>query len=70
MVKFAHSALVAQGSQDWIPGADLAPVVKPCCGGISHKAEERLAQMLAQRQSSSHTHTHTHTHTKPPDKYC
>ena len=30
----------AQGSQVWIPGADLAPFIRPRCGGIPHKVEE------------------------------
>ena len=40
VVKFAHSASVAQGSRAWIPGADLAPLIKPHCGCIPHKTEE------------------------------
>ena len=32
MVKFACSASAAQGSPVWIPGVDLAPLVKLCCG--------------------------------------
>ena len=40
MVKFVHSTSVAQGSQVWIPGTDLAPLVKPCCGRIPHNMEE------------------------------
>ena len=52
MAKFLHSALVARGSQVQILGTDLAPIVKGCCGGVPHKTG-RLAQMLAQRQSSS-----------------
>ena len=54
VVKFVHSALVAQGSWVWIPGADLHT------GSSSHAVEAshtqnrgRLAQMLAQGQSSS-----------------
>ena len=34
VVKFTHSALAAWGSQVQIPGVDLAPFVKPCCGGV------------------------------------
>ena len=33
-VKFAHSALVAQGSQVQIPGTDPGPLVRPCCSSI------------------------------------
>ena len=40
MVKFAQSTSVAKGSQVQIPGADLALLIKPCCGGIPHKIEE------------------------------
>ena len=31
-VKCAHSTLAAWGSLVWIPGVDMAPLVKPCCG--------------------------------------
>ena len=31
VVKFAHSALAAQGSLVQIPGADMAWLCKPCC---------------------------------------
>ena len=37
MVKVAHFASVAQASQVRIPRTDLAPLIKPCCGGIPHK---------------------------------
>ena len=40
VVRFMHSASLAQGSQVRIPGVDLAPLVKPHCGGIPHKIEE------------------------------
>ena len=40
VVKFACSASVAWGSQVWIPGVDLAPLIKPRYGGIPHKIEE------------------------------
>ena len=41
MVKFAHSTSVAQRSPVEIPGADMAPFVKPCCGRRpTYKAEE------------------------------
>ena len=40
MVKFARSAWVARGSQVGLLGADIALLVKPCCGGIPHKVEE------------------------------
>ena len=40
VVKFACSASAAQGSQVRIPGADLALVIKPHCGGIPHKIGE------------------------------
>ena len=32
MVKCARSTSVAQGSLVQIPGTDMAPFVKPCCG--------------------------------------
>ena len=41
VVKFIHSTLAAQGSLVWILGVDLAPLIKPCCGGVPHiKIEE------------------------------
>ena len=40
VVKSVCSALVAWGSQVWIPGKDLALLVKPRCGGIPHKTEK------------------------------
>ena len=40
-VKFAHSALAAQGSLVQIPSADMAPLGKPCCFGRPiYKVEE------------------------------
>ena len=57
MVEFAHSASVAQGSWVWIPGTDVTPLVKPCCGSVPHEIEEDWEQMLAQGQSSSKTKT-------------
>ena len=41
VVKFARSALVARGSPVQIPGVDMAPLVKPCCGRHpTYKLEE------------------------------
>ena len=39
VVKFVCSILVAQGSQVQILVVDLAPPIRPCCGGIPHKTE-------------------------------
>ena len=52
-VKFTSSTLVACDSQVWIPGTDLAPLIKPRCGGIHMQNRESLAQMLAQWRPSS-----------------
>ena len=41
MVKFTRSALAARGSLVQIPGVDMAPLVKPCCGRRpTYKVEE------------------------------
>ena len=40
VVRFVCSTLTAQGLQVQIPAANLAPLIKPCCGGIPHKIEE------------------------------
>lgn len=40
MVTFVCCVSTAGGSQVRILGADLAPLVKPRCGGIPHKREE------------------------------
>ena len=40
VVKFTHTASVAQGSQGWILGVDLALLIKPSCGSITHKIED------------------------------
>ena len=53
VVKCACSTSAAQGSQVQIPGADVAPLIKPHCGGVPPKVEEDWQQMLAQGQSSS-----------------
>ena len=40
-VKFARSASAGQASPVWILGADMAPLVKPCCGRHpTYKVEE------------------------------
>ena len=40
-VKFRRSALAAWGSPVWIPGADMALLIKPCCGRHpTYKVEE------------------------------
>ena len=36
VVKFAHSPLVAWGSQVQIPGVDMAPVSKHAKAGVPH----------------------------------
>ena len=40
MVKITHTAFAVRDSQIEIPGSDLAPLVKPHCGGMLHKTEE------------------------------
>ena len=40
MVKFMHSTSVAWSSQVWIPGVDIAPLIRPHCGGIPHKIKK------------------------------
>ena len=40
VVKFMHSTLAAWCSHFQIPGVDLTPLIKPCCGGIPHEIEE------------------------------
>ena len=54
-LKSARSASAAQGSLVRIPGADMAPLVKPPCGRRpTYKVEEDgHGWMLAQGQSSS-----------------
>ena len=39
-VKFVCSVSVVAGSQVQILGADLAQLIRSCCGGVSHKLEE------------------------------
>ena len=54
VVKFTHSALVAWGFQVWIPGTDLHTTCESYAVAASYiQNRERLAQVLAQGQSSS-----------------
>ena len=39
--KFMHTTSVAQGSPVWILGVDIAPLIKPCSGGIPHGRTKR-----------------------------
>ena len=40
-VKFVRSASEARGTLVWIPGPDVAPLGKPCCGRRpTYKVEE------------------------------
>ena len=41
VVEFTHSTSAAQGSLVQIPGVDMAPLDKPCCGrSPTYKVEE------------------------------
>ena len=42
MAKFTHSTSVAEGLQVRIPLVDLAPLSKPCCGGIPHTKQRMI----------------------------
>ena len=55
VVKLACSASAAQDSWVQIPAQTYTPLIKPCCVAASHiqKNRGKLAQMLAQGQSSS-----------------
>ena len=54
VVNFDSSASAVWGSWVQIWAWTYTPLIKPCCGGIPRtKNRERLAQMLAQGQSSS-----------------
>ena len=53
MVKFAHSASAAWGSQVWILGTDLHAAHQAMLWWRPTYKIGRLAQMLAQGQSSS-----------------
>ena len=41
MVKFMGSTSLAWGSPVQILGADLAPFVRPCCGGVPYRRTRR-----------------------------
>ena len=51
VVKFVHSALVAQGSWVWVPGTDRHTACHMIWWHLTYKIEEDW--MLAQDQSSS-----------------
>ena len=71
VVKFAHSALAAQGLQVWIPSVDLSLLIKPCCGGVPHtKNRGRLAQDVSSgpiflTKTNNKNQTKTKTEEKP-----
>ena len=44
VVKFTRSTSAARGSHIWIPGADTALLIKPCCSGIPN-TEQRKADI-------------------------
>ena len=50
VVEFPHSSSAAQGLLVWIPGANMAPLVKPCC--VRHptcKVEEMDKDVSSER---------------------
>ena len=53
VVKFTPSASAAQGPQVWIPGVDLHTTYEAMLWQCHTNKRRRLAQMLAQGQSSS-----------------
>ena len=73
MVRFVHSALVAQGSQVQILGVDLALLVRPCCGGVPREIEEdwhrcELSDNLPHQKT--YLPTYPPTHPTPPLTAC